>query len=310
MAAFDLKRLFVGPMGVRSGWRLLLFVVVFVALTVLFSPLALLARLAPSAEVGALLAQAVITLVAALGAGWILLRTLDRRPFGALGFAWTGRVPRELGIGVAVGVGSLGAVVLAFVLAGWVSYHPEGGSVGSFLGALASGFLFFLVAAAAEEAFFRGYPFQVLVQGIGAVPATLVASLAFAAAHRFNPNVALLALINIFLAGVLLSAAYLRTRSLWFATAVHVGWNWAMASLLDLPVSGLASFNTPLYEPIGGGPAWVTGGAFGPEGGIGGSVAILLALAAVLWLPGLGEPAKLQALRPLVDDRNRSRWTR
>lgn len=299
MAGFELKGLFVRDGRIRSGWRILLFAILFMALAMLLAPLVL---LAPRTEAGVLMAQAAVMLVAALGAAWILLRNLEHRRFGALGFAWSGAVPREFGVGVAVGAASLGVVVLAFVLLGWISFHPDEGSVGTYLGAVVGAFFFFLVAAAAEEALFRGYPFQVLVQGIGAVPATLVASLAFAAAHGANPNVGTLALVNIFLAGVLLSAAYLRTRSLWFATAVHLGWNWAMASLFDLPVSGLVTFDTPLYEPAGAGPEWVTGGAFGPEGGIGGSVAIILALIAVLRLPGLGVSARLRALGPLIDE--------
>lgn len=308
MAVIDLKRLFVQAGRVRSGWRIFLFALLFIALMLLLSPLA---RLAPRTEAGALLVQAGLMLVAALVAGWILLRVLEHRPFGALGFAWTAAVPRDLALGLVIGASSLGAAVLAFALFGWVSYHPEAGTAGGYLVSLVSGLLFFLIAAAAEEAVFRGYPFQVLVQGIGAVPATIVSSLAFAAAHTANPNVGNFALVNIFLAGVLLSVAYLRTRSLWFATAVHLGWNWSMASLFDLPVSGLTSFNTPLYEPVGSGPAWVTGGAFGPEGGLGGSIAFLLALLAVLRLPGLGVAARLRAMRPLVDDEGQgdeARW--
>src|SRR5690606_12477457 len=111
------------------------------------------------------------------------------------------------------------------------------------------------------------------------------------------------AVANIFLAGVLLSVAYLRTRSLWFATAVHLGWNWTMASLLDLPVSGLEMLNTPLYEPAVSGPDWITGGAFGPEGGLIGLVGFGLALAAVGWLPQFREAPEMRALGPLVDRR-------
>jgi membrane protease YdiL (CAAX protease family) len=307
MVAPGVKRIFVHDGTVRSGWRILLFVALFLAIFTLIAPLA---RLWPGVGTAGILVQAALMLIAALGAGWILLMALDRRPAGALGFAWTAAAPRELGIGLAIGVLSLGAVVLLFMILGWVTFQPESGSAGGYLGSLGSGLLFFLIAAAAEEALFRGYPFQVLVQGIGALPATIVASMAFAAAHGANPNVDMLALINIFLAGILLSVAYLRTRSLWFATAVHLGWNWSMASLFDLPVSGLTSFNTPLYEPVIGGPVWATGGLFGPEGGVGGSLAILLALIAVLRLPGVREAPQIRALRPLVNERETIRWMR
>ncbi|HEX7120034.1 MAG TPA: CPBP family intramembrane glutamic endopeptidase [Longimicrobiales bacterium] len=284
----------------RAPWRLLLFVALFGLLSVLAGLLA--AALLGARPTGkAILLWQAVPLASALGAGWILLTTVDRRPAGALGFAWTSHTPRDLGAGLAIGGGALAVVVGAMMAAGWVAYRPDAGAAGVFVATVLFDLAAFSVAAAFEEALFRGYPFQVLARAIGPVTATLLMSAAFAAAHVRNPNVDGLGLLNIFLAGVLLSAAYLRTRSLWFATAVHVGWNWTMASLFDLPVSGLAFFDTPLYEPALAGPDWVTGGAFGPEGGVGASVAFALALLAVLQLPGLGEAPEMRALGPLVD---------
>ncbi|MBW3573057.1 MAG: CPBP family intramembrane metalloprotease, partial [Gemmatimonadetes bacterium] len=157
-------------------------------------------------------------------------------------------------------------------------------------------------AAAAEEAMFRGYAFQALVQGIGAWPAVVASSALFAYAHGGNTNVTPLALANIFLAGVMLAVAYLRTRSLWFATAVHLGWNWAMASLLDFPVSGIV-MDMPLYTGREAGPDWLTGGAFGPEAGLAATLTIVLGTAWMWRTRRLGESSHMRALRPLVDDR-------
>jgi uncharacterized protein len=227
-------------------------------------------------------------LVAAVAAGWLMLRAVDRRGLGDLGFAWRRGSAAELLGGLAIGGGSLAAVVLMLALAGLVRYRPEPGGAGEYLASLAVDLLVLAPPATAEEALFRGYPFQALLGGVGAVGAVAVSSLAFAVAHGANPNVGAFALVNIFLAGVLLAVAYLRTRSLWLPTGVHVGWNWTMASLLDLPVSGLDAFDTPLYTPVIGGPEWVTGGAFGPEGGIAGTIGFGLALAGVLLLPAAG----------------------
>jgi hypothetical protein len=156
------------------------------------------------------------------------------------------------------------------------------------------------VAAASEEALFRGYPFQVLAQRFGAVTATATGSVLFALAHGANPSVGLFAMTNIFLAGVLLSVAYLKTCSLWFATGVHLGWNWAMASLFDLPVSGIAFFDTPLYEPVVGSPQWFTGGMFGPEGGMVGTLGFAAALLAVFGLRSVRVADETRARRPLT----------
>ena len=224
-----------------------------------------------------------LTLAAAVLAGVILLRWLDQRPARDLGFPLDRGVPRQFAIGLAIGAGALLLVAALMMLAGWLSFGRAEGTASAWGLTLLADLGLLGVAAAAEEAVFRGYPFQTLVRAAGAPVAVAVTSLAFAWAHTSNPNVDLLGLINILLAGVLLAVAYLWTRSLWFATAIHLGWNWSMASLVDLPVSGLEYFDTPLYEPVLRGPQWATGGAFGPEGGLTGTIAFAAALAAVWW---------------------------
>lgn len=286
----------------RALWRILLFTLVFAA--IYFAAALLTTILLPAGLVAdGILVQSVLVLGAALLAGWILLAGVDGRPPGALGFLWTRQSARELVGGMAIGGLSLAAVVGVLILAGLVAYQPADGGVAEYARALLGYLVLLGIAAAAEEALFRGYPFQVLVQGMGPAGATVLASALFSGAHLANPHVGPVALINIFLAGVLLSVAYLRTRSLWFATAVHLGWNWTMAGVLDLPVSGLDLFPTPLYSAEVGGPAWLTGGAFGPEGGLAATVAFLVALLAVLRLTGFDEAAELRGRRPLVDAR-------
>jgi uncharacterized protein len=285
----------------RSGWRLLLFILAWFPLSVV--GIAALGAVLPPGPSGRLWAAAAGPLLAALAAGWALLWFLDRRRPGALGFAWTRAVPRELGGGLLVGCAGLAVAVAVIALGGWLSYEAAPGAVAGYAGALLGSFAFLAVAAALEEALFRGYPFQVLVEGIGPVAATLAGSALFAAAHMGNPAVGAVALLNIFLAGILLSVAYLRTRSLWFATAVHLGWNWTLAGPFDLPVSGLELFETPLYDARVGGPDWVTGGAFGPEGGLAGTIGFAVALLLVVRLPVFRPAPEMARLEPLVDRR-------
>lgn len=290
--------------GVSNGFRSWLGVfariLLFTALLVVLGAVgtALIGDLAGSLGTRLILGSA-LTCAAAIIAGGVLIRRLDHRPVGALGIAWTSRTLWEIGAGLAVGAVALGVAAGLMLLVGGLRYTAQPGDAWGWAAAIGSGFGGLALPALAEELIFRGYPFQVLVQAVGGVAATLVASTVFAVAHAANPNVDLFALVNIFLAGVLLSVAYLRTRSLWFATAVHLGWNGAMAAVFDLPVSGLELYDTPVYEPVIAGPRWFTGGVFGPEAGLVGTVALGLALLILARSPRVKTAPEMRALHPL-----------
>jgi len=292
-----LLAVFYGPFGVRAGWRMAIWTGAVAFFLVLLSTVVAAAgvRLGFAAQVS-------IELAAALLAGWLLLALVDRRPLGALGYAADPAASRDAGIGLLLGMGAIGVAAGVLAVAGSARWVAEGGTVSEYVAALAGAFAFFAVAAAAEEALFRGYAFQALVQGIGAWPAVLLSSAAFALAHIRNPSVDAVALANIFAAGVMLGWAYLRTRSLWFATAVHLGWNWAMSAVLQFPVSGLPR-DVPLFDEVSIGPRWFTGGDFGPEGGVAATLAIILLTVLLLRSRWIRESPKMRALRPLVDDR-------
>lgn len=268
--------------GIQSWLGVVARILLFTGLVVLLVAAA--TALAPALAGGlesAMILGSAITCAAAILVGGVLIRRLDHRRVGAIGLAWTSRTVWEIGVGFAVGIAALGVAAALMLAVGGLRYTVQPGDALGWVAAIGAGFGGLTFPALAEELIFRGYPFQVLVQAVGGTVATLAASALFAAAHATNPNVDAFALVNIFLAGVMLSVAYLRTRSLWFATAVHLGWNGAMASLLDLPVSGLELYDTPLYEPAIAGPRWLTGGVFGPEAGVVGTIALGLA---VLWL--------------------------
>jgi hypothetical protein len=96
--------------------------------------------------------------------------------------------------------------------------------------------------------------------------------------HLDNPNVVPgFTLLNTTLAGIWLGVAYLRTRSMWFPLGVHWSWNWTMGAVLGLPVSGIDKLTPePVMRATDAGPAWLTGGAYGIEGGAACTIALLL----------------------------------
>lgn len=279
------RRWFVADGRIRAPWRAALFVAAFLAilqLELILLP-ALVTIPAPEDRLSAgLIAQGLLLLGAAVLAGWAMLAWVDRRPLSDLGFGVTPRVLLELAAGLAIGAGVVASTVVLLALAGAYRYVAEPGSILGWLSVAGLSLAAFAIPAAAEEAVFRGYFFRTLVDGAGAIVAVAVTSVLFTLLHGANPYVTTFGLVNIALAGTLLGVAVLRTGTLWFATALHLGWNWAIAGPLDLPVSGLAGYDVPLYDALGTGPVWLTGGEFGPEGGLAGTFAALLALAVVI----------------------------
>lgn len=256
--------------------------------------------LLPFDSPAAVLSSSAVTAAAALIAGAVLIRAADGRSPAALGIGVSRHMPRQIALGVLIGAAGLNAAALALLLSGSLSYGAQAGSAGEWIETVAVQALIFTIAALAEEALFRGYAFQVLARVGGSVLAIVVSSVLFALAHGANPSIGIFALINIFLAGILLGIAYLRTLSLWFVTAVHMGWNWTMATLFDLPVSGLQMFDTPLYQPAVSGPAWWSGATFGPEGGLVGTIGFGVALLLTLRWRGVRPDPAMLAARPLV----------
>ena len=282
-----------GPADVARAWlgalgRLLLFGILFIGLVELLAPLV--GMLRPRGG-WAVAAGGTVWLIAALVASIVAMRGVERRSWRALGFAPTRDALRQSTFGLAFGVALIVAAVALMLVSGDLAWSADDGTWLAALATMAGSLAMLAPAAAAEEALFRGYPIQVLSRAGGVPIGVLTTSAAFAAVHGQNPAVGPLALANIFLAGVLLAVVYMRTNSLWAATGVHLGWNWGMGGLFDLPVSGLGWIDVPAFEPRVSGPAWWNGGAFGPEGGVIGTLVFGSAVVYALRSPRLhGDP--------------------
>lgn len=173
---------------------------------------------------------------------------------------------RGLVVALGLGVGAAAmAMLLAVPLAG-ARWALDGGSLVRWGITVLGTSALLLPAAFLEELIFRGVPQVLLGRVVGRATAVLVLSGCFALAHLWNPGISALALGNIALAGVFLGAAFFLPGGLWAATAAHLGWNVTLAALAA-PVSGLP-FRMPWLDYRPAGPAWLSGSAFGPEGGV------------------------------------------
>ena len=290
----DLKQVFINSAGrLRSGWRLLIFVLILFVLSAVFGVVTRkafqpLVHFVPRSGVAHYLENFIfrlIFLIVALLAGFICTRFLEGLPWRALGLWLHASWARDFLFGSVIGIVSLALATAIATAGGGLSFtiSPRAALV-QVLQTLVFSALLFILAALAEEAVFRGYPLQTMTRAGLVTFGILLTSIAFAAVHVENPNfTAGLPILNLLLAGVWLAVAYLRTRSLWFPLGVHWAWNWALGSLFGLPVSGISDLAPhPLLRGTDLGPAWLTGGNYGIEGGLACTITLIVSTVFIL----------------------------
>ncbi|MFJ8754842.1 lysostaphin resistance A-like protein [Streptomyces sp. NPDC102441] len=216
-----------------------------------------------------------VSVLAVLAYGWVVRRT-EHRPSTEV--ARKGAVP-AIGRGTLIGLALFGAVITNI----YFNAHYEINGLGSPTGAVG---LVGLMAAAAvtEELMFRGVLFRVIEERTGTWISLTLTGVLFGAMHLLNANASLWGAVAIAIeAGGMLAAAYAATRSLWVPIGLHFGWNFAAGGIFSTEVSGN---NTPqgLLDTVTSGPAWVTGGDFGPEGSVYSVLFGVLLTIAFMWL--------------------------
>ena len=262
------RRLWFGDRGrLRAGWRLLLFfLLAFIATQIAGALIYPVVQTAGSLVGMRLILFGWVGVVGLLIAHEVLLRRVDKLPWSAAGLGRSAAQPRILVQGTLLGVMAIGIPSMILWSLGLLRAEPQ--PDGSVPGEAARALLLLAPLAFLEELTIRGYPLTVLREVVDARAAVALTSAVFGLLHVANPGSTLTAVAMTMLAGVMLGSIVIVTNSLYAATAAHLAWNWVMAGVLHVPVSGFA-VPTPDYRLVDSGPDWITGGAWGPEAGIG-----------------------------------------
>ncbi len=119
-----------------------------------------------------------------------------------------------------------------------------------------------------EEILIRGIIFRIIEEKIGSYISLLISAIIFGALHLLNPNSTLISGLCVGIeAGLLLGAAYIYTRNLWFPIAIHFAWNFMQSGIFGAITSGNEKTSSLLTTKLTGN-SFITGGEFGPEGTI------------------------------------------
>jgi Type IIA topoisomerase (DNA gyrase/topo II, topoisomerase IV), B subunit len=192
---------------------------------------------------------------------WLAMKFLARRPVPELPFQRS--AVSEVIFGAVVGLLFIIVSTALIVLFGGYSFKWSTDNASSVvLPIIATS----LGAAFVEELIFRGLAFQAIEKMGGSFLALTLTSLFFGIAHLGNPGATVWGALSIAIeAGVLLGAAFLWRRNVWFIIGLHFFWN-TIEGLLGIPVSGHPSSGLFTVEVTG--PALLTGGKFGLEASI------------------------------------------
>ena len=287
----------------RSGWRVLIFLVSFGLLARFFvtGAIAVLSGLPVGFTGDSLLAFFVphaIFATLAIFIGWLCGRIFEDLPFRALGLWFTKNWLKDLFLGCFLGAASLGAAALLAAIFGGISFRfNQSAGAAAMLLTFGVSLAIFISGAIFEEALFRGYLLQTLARARLFWAGLIITSLLFASAHNSNPGASVLSWLNTFIAGAWFALAYYKTRNLWFPFGLHLMWNWFQGAIFGINVSGLQKIvAAPVMQATDAGPEWLTGGRYGLEGGAACTIALILSSALIYFLPILKPTDEMLAL--------------
>jgi uncharacterized protein len=277
------RSIFVGPSGIRAGWRFLIFVALFQAMTFaqqfLLAQIPAVARAGQEAQHGTItplfgivneLAQTALAFLAA-----VIMTHVEKRPFSAYGIPRQGAFGQIFWLGVVWGLALVSLEMLSMSAFGGFAF---GGLALDAAGILKYGIawaLVFLLVGISEEFLFRGYALFTLSTGMGFWPAAILLSALFGGVHLTNSGEDWVGALSVVVFALFACLALRRTGNLWFAIGFHAAGDFAESFIYSVPDSGLMTRGHLLNSSLHG-PHWLTGGAVGPEGTVFDFVFILL----------------------------------
>lgn len=278
-------KIFMGPNGIRAGWRLTIFVII---VTVLLAGLTLAAAAlnhgkSPQAQGQSQLRPEFLLGNEAMPFFVVLLTAfamskMEGRRIADYGLPSRRAFCGQFWQGLAIGFASISALLVALHLLGVFQFGSIGlHGVVLWRYALLWG-LCFLFVGLFEEFTFRGYALFTLATGMTFWPAAILLSAVFGLLHHSNSGENWVGSFTAGAVGLLCCLMVRRTGDLWMPIGFHTAWDWGETYFYGVPDSGLVA-QGHLFNPSSSGPVWLTGGSVGPEGSW-----VCIALLVILWI--------------------------
>ncbi len=256
----------------RSGWS----VSVLLLLTIL--GLGVASSMIPEdggeADIALKVAVTLVYSLITIGGGVFLFKIIYKRRLCQMGLASKGWLTGLL-YGFLFGAVSMGLIYAVLLLTGEAKVlGVDKAKLLTF--SMIIEFLSVGMMAFSEEVLMRGYLMTVLKTTRNKWVIFLAPSILFSLFHLMNPGISLLSLFNTFLAGMLFAYMFIKSGKVWLPSGFHIAWNFFQGDILGMNVSG--NSQTAVIDTKLGTNELLTGGNYGPEGGILVTCVLLLGL--------------------------------
>jgi uncharacterized protein len=268
-----LHKIFLGPNGIRAGWRIAIFMAILAVLargaqfgmlhTSIGRELQQQQKSGNLTAEGGIISEGLSVVILLVAAG--IMTRIEKRTFADYGLPLSQSFGKLFWQGIPLGFAMLS--LLLAMIAALHGFSLDGMAVTGGE-AVKSGVLFgiaFILVGIFEEFSFRGYLQSTLASGTGFWPAALILSFIFGAIHLGNHGEALFGGIMAGSFGLLAAFALRRTGNIWLPIGMHASWDWGETYFYGTPDSGLLAQGHFLNSSFHG-PNWLTGGSVGPEG--------------------------------------------
>lgn len=213
-----------------------------------------------------------------IGTVFIMVYLFEKSRMRNFGFPKNTRIVREIAFGIGWGAFSMILIFLIFQAMGYATLKTSL-SQPHWSSELIWMLILMILVGFGEEMMTRGYIMTLLQRQIGKKRISVwISSFIFASLHLMNPNVSVLAFVNLILYAVVAAFMYIRSGNLWMPIAYHATWDYFEGNVFGFPNSGNEMPSLYSFSHIT--PNIVTGGGFGPEGGL---LVTILLLVTLLW---------------------------